>query len=425
MMESWSQFLGFMDGCAIYFTLQLVRCVIFSFAWIGLVMLLRKTLFSGRIFAKGILWASFLIIPFLGKMKLFYENAFVVKATWWLTGSIMTRTWIGHVYMLGVFLSFIYMFGKRIRLQRIVSPMEKQFLCGKSVHIMDMNVTPFTVGLLSPRIVLPRVMTDNYSGEEIEEVIRHEQIHIRLGHLWCYLAWEILRCLLWLNPLLIRCQRYFQSDMEAICDRVCIQNSGETAQEYGLLLLKSVKLLRSEQKNISSIAYAGEKDFEDMKKRMEKIADFRPYRKALCKTTIVIAVIAMCIIFLGIKNISYARCSEMENIFVYEYDTKNGDAAVVENREDWQQIISYDDDYVYVDRPAFESLLSDSNEEREVYIVFGGYQKLPGIGGNGNSCFYQRNSMELYDSMDSDNNIIRIPYEKVRDDWMTVLFKML
>lgn len=424
-MENWEQFLGFMDGCAIYFTLQLVRCVIFSFVWIGLVILLRKTVFSGKIFAKGILWASFLMIPFLGKMKIFYENAIVVKATWWMTGSIMAHTWLAHVYMLGVLLSFLYIFRKRVRLQKIVSSMEKQSLCGKSVHIMDMNVTPFTVGLLSPRIVLPRVMTDNYSEGEIEAVIRHEQTHIRLGHLWWYLAWEILRCLLWLNPFLVHCQRYFQSDMEDICDRVCIQNSDETAQEYGLLLLKSVKLLRSEQKNISSIAYAGEKDFEDMKKRMEQIADFKPYRKVLCRITIAIAAIAMCIIFVGIKSVSYARCSEMDNIFVYEYDTKNGDAVVVENKEDWQQIISYDDDYVYVDRQDFEALLSDSNEEREVYIVFGGYQKLPGIGGNGNSCFYQRNSMELYDSMDSDNNIIRIPYEKVRDDWMTVLFKML
>lgn len=424
-MESWSQFLGFMDGGATYFTLQLVRCVIFSFVWIGFVMLFRKTLFSGRIFAKGILWASFLLIPFLGKMKLFYENVFVVKATWWLTESIMTHPWLARIYMLGVLLAFRYIFKKRVRLQKIVSRMETQSVCGKSVHIMNMNVTPFTVGLLSPKIILPRVMTDNYSEGEIEAVIRHEQTHIRLGHLWCYFAWEILRCLLWLNPFLVRCQRYFQSDMEDICDRVCIQNSEKTAQEYGLLLLKTVKLLQSEQKSISSIAYAGEKDFEDMKKRIKKIADFQPYRKRLCRSIVVIAVIAMCIIFVGIKNVSYARCSEMEHILVYEYDTKNGNAVVVDNSEDLQQMISYDDDYVYVDRQAFESLLSDSSEEREVYIVFGGYQKLPGIGGNGNSCLYPRNFAESYDSSDSKESIIKIPYERVKDNWMTVLFKML
>ena len=93
-MTGWSQFFNFLDGCAVYFTLQLVRCVIFSFVLLGTVMLLRREMFSKRIFAKGMLWASFLFIPFLGKMKLFYENVFVVKATWWLTAGIMTYTWI-------------------------------------------------------------------------------------------------------------------------------------------------------------------------------------------------------------------------------------------------------------------------------------------------------------------------------------------
>lgn len=80
-MTDWSQIFSFMDACMVYFTLQLVRCGIFSFALIGLVMLLRRTLFLKRIFGKGILWAFFLFIPFLGKMKLFYENEFVKKST--------------------------------------------------------------------------------------------------------------------------------------------------------------------------------------------------------------------------------------------------------------------------------------------------------------------------------------------------------
>lgn len=156
-MVNWSQFFGFLDGCAVYFTLQLVRCVMFSFVLLGLVMLFRRTLFSSRIFAKGMLWALFLIIPFLGKMKLFYENALVVKATWWLTGSIMTYTWLARVYMAGVILSFLYIFGRRMRLQRIVSSMKKGSVVGREVYIMEMNVTPFTVGLLRPKIVLPQL----------------------------------------------------------------------------------------------------------------------------------------------------------------------------------------------------------------------------------------------------------------------------
>lgn len=416
-MTGWSQFFSFIDASAIYFSLQLVRCVIFSFALSGLVMLFRKALFSKMIFAKGMIWALFLLLPFMGKMKLFYENDLVVKATWWLTGSIMTYTWISHVYMAGVLISFMYIFGKRIRLRRIVCRMEKRMIGNRFVYITDMNVTPFTVGLLRPGIILPGVMADSYSGDELEAIIRHEQTHIRLGHLWCYFVWDILRCLLWLNPFLKLCLRYFRADMEEICDRVCIQNSGKMAQDYGRLLLKTLKMLRSEQDNASSVVtYAGEKDFEDIRRRMEKIADFRSYRSALCRSATFVAAVLICIAFMGIRSMSYTRCNDLDGILVYEYNPENGNAVILDSSERLQQMISYDDNYVYIDRAAFEAFLGEKNAEQEIYIVFGGYQKLPGLGGSGETCLYQVNS---------DDKIVRIPYEKAADDWMTVLFKML
>ena len=85
MMPDWSQIGSLLDFCAVYYTTQLVRCAVFSFVLIGLVMLLRKAVFSERTFLRGLLWSSFLLIPFLGKLRLFYENKAVVNMTWRLT----------------------------------------------------------------------------------------------------------------------------------------------------------------------------------------------------------------------------------------------------------------------------------------------------------------------------------------------------
>lgn len=416
-MNSWSQIFDLLDCIAVYFALQLMRCVIFSCVLIVLVMLLRQTLFSKLIFAKAMLWAPFLLIPFMGKMKLFYENTVVLKATWWLTGSVMTYVWTAHIYMAGVLLSFLYIFGKRVHLKRIVSRMERRTVNDKPVYMTEMKVTPFAVGLLRPKIVLPEVLVNSYSRQEIEEIIRHEQTHIRLGHLWCYLAWDILRCLLWLNPLLSYCQRYFQADVEDMCDRVCIQNSEWTAQEYGLLLIRTLKLLRSEQESVSSAAaYAGGKNYQDTKRRVVQIAAFRSYRKALCRSMAVASAALLCIAFMGINSISYARCNELDNILVYEYDLQNEKAVILDSSDCLKQMISYDDDCVYVDRAAFEAFLGENHAQQEVYIVFGGYQKLPGIGGGANSCYYQT---------DTNVNIVEIPYERGKDNWVTELFKIL
>jgi hypothetical protein len=71
--------------------------------------------------------------------------------------------------------------------------MEKISLDDMQVRITDMNVTPFTVGLFAPKIVIPKVMLESYSREELRSVIQHERTHIRLGHLWFGLAWDVLR----------------------------------------------------------------------------------------------------------------------------------------------------------------------------------------------------------------------------------------
>ena len=282
-MSGWSQLVNFIDFCAMYLTLQLERCAVFSLVWIGIVLFLRKTFFARGIFTRGILWSVFLIIPCLGRMKIFYENPFVFGLTWRLTGITMNHLWIGRIYMAGVFLSFFYIFGKRMRLRRIVSRMDRRIVVEREIRVTAMNVTPFTIGLIRPEVVLPEIMICNYEDDELEGIVQHELTHSRLGHLWCYFAWDILRCLLWVNPLLSVCQKYFRADMEDICDRVCIQNSGKAAHEYGAVLLKSLNLLRSGMGDVPPAStYVGEKEFTDMKRRMEKIAGFCPYRKRLC-----------------------------------------------------------------------------------------------------------------------------------------------
>ena len=242
-MPDWSQIGSLLDFCAAYYTTQLVRCTIFSFVLIGLVLLLRKIIFSEQTFLRGLLWSLFLLVPFLGRLKLFYENEAVLKMTWRVTHATMTCLWADRIYMAGIFVAAICIFEKRLCLRKSVARMEKVSLDNIVFSVTDMNVTPFTVGLLKPKIVVPEIMLECYSRDELKSVIQHERTHIRLGHLWFGLAWDILRCLLWVNPFLTIFQKKFRADLEDICDRVCIQKSGRSAHEYGLILLKTLKLL--------------------------------------------------------------------------------------------------------------------------------------------------------------------------------------
>ena len=178
-MPDWRQLASLINFCMAYYATQLVRCAAFSFVLIGLVMLLRKILFSERTFLRGMSWALFLVIPFLGRLKMFYENEAVRKLTGWLTGVTMSCLWADRIYMAGILVTAICIFGKRIRLQRTVSGMEKVMFENARIYVTDMSITPFTVGLLKPKIVLPKVMADSYSVEDLKALVQHEQTHIR------------------------------------------------------------------------------------------------------------------------------------------------------------------------------------------------------------------------------------------------------
>lgn len=79
-MLDWPQIGKFLDVCAMYFTTQLVRCAACSLALLGIVMLLRRLALQNQTFVKAMLWALFLAVPFIGRLRLFYENAYVWQA---------------------------------------------------------------------------------------------------------------------------------------------------------------------------------------------------------------------------------------------------------------------------------------------------------------------------------------------------------
>ncbi len=414
-MSDWSRIASLTDFCAVYYTTQLVRCAAISFLLAGFVMLLRSVFFARRVFLKGLLWSSFLLVPFLGKLKLFYENKAVMNITWRLTAATMSWIWADRIYIAGIFIAVICIFGKRLRLRRLVSRMEKASLDDIQVRVTDMNVTPFTVGLLKPEIVIPGVMLESYDRAELKFVVQHERTHIRLGHLWFGFVWDILRCLLWVNPFLTIFQKQFRADMEDICDRVCIQRSGGKAQEYGQVLLKTLKLLRPGSGGMPpAVTYAGEREFADMKRRMGEIAGFRPYQKRICSCMAAMAVLTVVAILLIVHIHSYARCNENRDIMVGNYD---GEPEIIScDTGKLSQMISYDDRCVYVEREAFEEFLGENSANGEIWIIFGGFYKLPGLAGAAEACIYESGSKD---------RIIQIPYESIMDNWYMELLKLL
>lgn len=105
----------------------------------------------------------------------------------------------------------------------------------KGVYITDRIVSPFTLGLLHPKIYLPLSL----KRECYESVILHERVHITRRDVWAkYLAVVVLG-LFWFQPILWFAYRLFVNDMEEACDETVIRKKGaEFREEYARSLLE-------------------------------------------------------------------------------------------------------------------------------------------------------------------------------------------
>ena len=407
--------ISFFHLCSVYYVVQLLKCVQISFMIFVIVFLLRKTLAKNRVFLKGALWSLFIPVVFVGKMKFFYENTIGILWFSWWNEICKIHVWLNWLYLCGILVYAIRLFYKKRKLKKWMEHMEQRKVENTLFYVTKMPVTPSTIGLFRPRIVMPEIILKEYTKEELQIILLHEKTHIRLGHLFFYFMWDILRVLLWLNPLLTIGTKFFREDLEEICDWVTIQKSGGKAYHYGQLLLKSMKILQTEKEECNLFAtFVGDKEYQNIRRRVIKITKYRPYKGILVVGLAAVSALCVMGVVFGIKACSYGRYNENNVMFAYGYDGKA--VTFFDNSDCLRQMISYDDSYVYVDREDFEHYLDESNATGDICIVFGGFYKLPGIGGVGCSCYYE---------FGSEDRIVKLSYENPVRDWRVKLMKLL
>lgn len=403
-----------LNFCVFYYAVLLVRCALVSVAAFAIVLALRKTILKNRVFLKGAIWVLFILVLFAGKMKFFDENRMGMMFSYCCRYIGNKHIWVCWLYFCVAASYAALLFHRRRKLKKLIVGLEQREVDGTSVLVTNIPVTPSTIGVFRPKIVMPEVILKEYDREELQTILLHEKVHIQLGHLLLYLFWDVLRVLLWINPLITTGTKYFREDMEEICDWVTIQRSKGDAYTYGQLLLKSMRSLQTEAGNFNLYAtFAGDTGYQNIRQRITKIARYKPYNRIMSVGTIITVMLCMVWAIGWIQNMSYARNIEDESMLIYGYDSDN--VTFIDYGDALCQMISYDDNYVYVDSETFDNYLCQNNAEGEIFIVFGGFLKLPGIGGLSHMCQYESNA----------EKIVQIPYENYKNDWLINFYRLL
>lgn len=126
MQEFGNSVISFLNLGAVYYVIQLLKCVQISFMVSAFVFFLRKTLLKNKVFLKGLLWSLFLPVLFVGKIKFFYENRIGILLFSWWTEICKIHIWINWLYLCGVFAYAARLFYKKRKLRKLIAGMEQK-----------------------------------------------------------------------------------------------------------------------------------------------------------------------------------------------------------------------------------------------------------------------------------------------------------
>lgn len=369
-----------LDFCLGIMVIRLGMCVIVSFALLEIVLVLRRTLLKDRIFAKGLLWSVFLLVPFVGKLKLFYTNIYAGRPfIMWLVLCNKVKP-VVYVYVLGMAVSATRIVHQNRAVRKVASDTRRWQYKGDTLYISELTISPFATGILSPRIVLPEMLLDKLDVNELDMVILHEKTHIRLKHLWVYYLWNVLCCLLWPNICLFMSTPMLKEDMEDICDRVTIRRSGDCQMDYGRLIIKSAALIDMEI-NALPATLNGEESFQAAKRRIIRIRDYAPYRTWKAVAMCAIASCGCLVLFIAIRAASYPRYTEFDEITVMD---KEFNIIKQAPSDELEGVVEIKDSEVIIDNGKLREMYPDMEKNDELcYISWGGFMKFPGAGGGG------------------------------------------
>lgn len=110
--------------------------------------------------------------------------------------------------------------------------------CALPVYTCEGLASPMLYGYFKPKILLPHT---DFSPEELDVILQHEQMHYRRGDLWVKLLLLLTNAVHWFNPLVHMLVRRANRDLEYACDDAVLRGTDmEFRKTYAKTILKTM-----------------------------------------------------------------------------------------------------------------------------------------------------------------------------------------
>lgn len=152
----------------------------------------------------------------------------------------------------------------------------RQMGCTRPIELWQSDALfgPAVIGVVKPRIVVPRTLLGSLAPTDLKHVLMHEIAHVRRHDMPQAWLMGALLALHWFNPLMWVASRRLRADREMACDAFVLSRAGGIEPDvYGATM---INLLEQCQHPVAICSAAGILEYKtEIKKRITMIAGYQ------------------------------------------------------------------------------------------------------------------------------------------------------
>ena len=196
------------------------------------------------------------------------------------------------------------------------------------IYINNNLKTPLTFGILRPSIILQDHILDD--EKLLDHVLIHELMHIKKFHILLNHLVNIIACLYWYNPLLWLSLKYLDQDIEINCDKLVVQQLGDTRKNRKAYCSSMLKLVEREfyENNL----------YLKLNPNIERMKIIKNWKKTLLGLVSFILAFALSLpVFANVTDLSQDKV-ETQGEVVNNIEVNNGDRVQIISHEEYEKL---------------------------------------------------------------------------------------
>lgn len=154
----------------------------------------------------------------------------------------------------------------------------------KWVRVSEQVQSPMVLGVLNPVIVLPTLLIEKLSQEQLTAVVLHEQAHIDRRDSAMSLAVEILLMMFWWSPFARAMNKQLKKNRELACDMRAAHSMSD-GKQYAQALVDCAQLMLVHRQNLLSLNLFSKK--KELTKRVQYMLTFNSTKKSAMSKVII------------------------------------------------------------------------------------------------------------------------------------------